>query len=237
MPKICQGVVINCIDYKEKDKLLTIFSLEEGKITAILKGCKNANAKLKFAFQPFCFAEYTIEDKGVISQAELKESFYDLALNYDRYLVGCKIIDTINKITLENVSNTQLFLSLIKSLNLLMNYPNINEKLILANFLLQALQSQGYKLNFNKCANCSNKMLTSYHYDFSIGGIVCVGCKSMYSIPISSQAFAAIRGLTNTDFSNISNLKISQNNLDIALSFLAVIFNQHFNKMFVFVII
>ena len=237
MPKICQGVVLNCVDYKEKDKLLTIFTLQEGKISAILKGCKNANAKLKFAFQPFCFAEYTIEDKGVISQAELKESFFELSQNYDRYIVGCKMLETINKITLENVSNSELFIALLKSLNLLMNYNNINEKVIFANFLLQVLQTQGYKLNFNNCANCSSKMLTSYHYDFSIGGIVCVGCKSAYSMPISQEVFVAIKGLTNIDFSNISNLKISQENLDISLMFLSMIYSQHFNKKFDFSII
>ena len=234
MPKIYQGVVLKCTDHKEKDKLLTLYTLEEGKITAILKGCKNANAKLKFAFQPFCFAEYTIEDKGVISQADLKESFYSLSQNYNRYVVGCKILDTINKITLENVSNSMLFVALLKSLNLLINYENINEKVILANFLLQALNTQGYKLNFNMCASCGSKMLTSFHYDFNIGGIVCVGCKSMHSMPITHETFIAMKGLTNIDFSNIGNLKITNNNLDLALSFLAMIYAQHFNKKFDF---
>ena len=34
------GIVLKSVDYKEKDKLLTIFSLELGKITATLKGVK-----------------------------------------------------------------------------------------------------------------------------------------------------------------------------------------------------
>ena len=234
MPKICQGIVLNSQDYKEKDKLLTIFTLEYGKISAILKGCKNANAKLKFAFQPFCFAEFTIEDKGVVSQAELKESFFELSMDYDRYLIGCKMLNLINQISLENNSNPALFVNFLKTLNLLINYEKINEKTIFAKFLLSVLDTQGYKLNFNSCACCGGKMLTSYHYDFSIGGIVCVGCKRSYSMPISKETFVAVRGLTMVDFSNIANLKISESDLIIALNFLSAIFSQHFGKKFDF---
>lgn len=234
MPKICQGIVLNSQDYKEKDKLLTIFTLEEGKIRAILKGCKNANAKLKFAFQPFCFAEFTIEDKGVVSQADLKETFYDLSLDYDRYLIGCKMLNTINQITLDNNANPKLFVNLLKSLNLLMNYKTVNEKVIFAKFLLSILEVQGYKINFNSCASCGGRMLTGFHYDFSIGGIVCVGCKKNYSMPITKEIFVALRGLTMIDFSNISNLKISESDINIVLNFLSAIFGQHFGKKFDF---
>ena len=53
-----KGIVLKSIDYKEKDKLLTIFSLELGKLTAVLKGVRQEKAKLKFAAMPFCFAEF-----------------------------------------------------------------------------------------------------------------------------------------------------------------------------------
>ena len=42
-----KGIVISSIDYKDKDKLITIFSLEKGLITAKLTGVKNPKAKMK----------------------------------------------------------------------------------------------------------------------------------------------------------------------------------------------
>ena len=234
MPKITQGIVIRSIDYKEKDKLLTIYTLEYGKITAVLKGVKNANAKLKFAYQPFCFAEFTVEDKGVISQADLKESFFDLTLNYDRYLTGCKMLELINSVTVEEIVNPQIFLTLIKSLNLLTNYENISYKIIFCKFLVDILTALGYKLNFNSCNSCGGKMLTNSYYDYSFGGIVCVGCKTINSYKIPIETLSSVKGLTVIDYSNISNLKISENNLDIALKFLSQIYSVHFNKKFEF---
>ena len=234
MPKIIQGIVLRSIDYKERDKLLTLYSLEYGKVVAILKGVKNANAKLKFAFQPFCFAEFTLEDKGVVVQAELKESFFDLTINYDRYLVGCKMLELINYVSLENVSNPQMFLTLIKSLNLLTYYENISYKLVFCKFLVDILSALGYKLNFSSCNSCGTKMLTSCYYDFSFGGIVCVGCKTLNSYKLTNEVLSSVKGLTMVDFTNITNLKITDANLDVALQFLSQIYSQHFNRKFEF---
>ena len=234
MQKIYSGIVLRSIDYKDKDKLVTIYSLEYGKITAILKGVKNNNAKLKFAYQPFCFAEFSIEEKGVITGAELKDSFFDLTLNYDRYLVGCKILELLNIITVENISNPELFVTTLKALNLLTNYENLSYRLIFAKFLVDALTSLGYKLNFNSCNNCGNKMLTSSYYDFSYSGIVCVGCKTLNSFKIPMETYSGMKSLTSIDFNNLSNLKITEKSLEIALQFLSYLYTEHFSKKFEF---
>ncbi len=53
--------MLRATDYLENDKILTLLTAEMGKITAGIKGVKKAGAKLKFAAQPFCFAEYILE--------------------------------------------------------------------------------------------------------------------------------------------------------------------------------
>ena len=50
------AIVIRAIDYKDNDRILTLYSLEKGKITAGIKGVKKAGAKLKFASEHFFFA-------------------------------------------------------------------------------------------------------------------------------------------------------------------------------------
>ena len=42
------GIVLGNIDYKENDKLVTIYSLELGVINAQLRGVKQAKSKLQF---------------------------------------------------------------------------------------------------------------------------------------------------------------------------------------------
>ena len=59
-----EGSVLQSIDYKDHDKLLTLFSPTLGKILVGARGAKKPKAKLSFAAQPFCFAEYILAEKG-----------------------------------------------------------------------------------------------------------------------------------------------------------------------------
>ena len=58
------AIVIRAIDYKESDRLLTLFTPLRGKVTAGIRGVRKPKAKLNFASQPFCFAEYVLAEKG-----------------------------------------------------------------------------------------------------------------------------------------------------------------------------
>ena len=58
------ALMLRAADYGENDKILTLLTAEYGKITAGIKGVKKPAAKLKFAAQPFCFAEYVLARRG-----------------------------------------------------------------------------------------------------------------------------------------------------------------------------
>ena len=62
MTQNVKAIVIKSNDRKEKDKNILLFSLEQGKIWATLKGVKSPNAKMKIAQNPFCFGEFILED-------------------------------------------------------------------------------------------------------------------------------------------------------------------------------
>ncbi|MDE6000931.1 MAG: DNA repair protein RecO, partial [Clostridia bacterium] len=88
MDIVVNAVMLRSVDYNENDKILTLLTAERGKITAGIKGVKKAAAKLKFAAQPFCFAEYVLASRGdkytVINAAE-SESFYDLRTDINKF--------------------------------------------------------------------------------------------------------------------------------------------------------
>ena len=58
------GIVLGGVSFGENDKILNVFTLEKGVISAKIKGVKKAGAKLKFASEPFCFAEFVFSVKG-----------------------------------------------------------------------------------------------------------------------------------------------------------------------------
>lgn len=73
-----EAVCLKTVDYREKDKLLTLLSAE-GKFTARVRSVRKPNAKLSMAAQPFCVGEYTLNGKGdffTVIGAEPKENFF-----------------------------------------------------------------------------------------------------------------------------------------------------------------
>lgn len=54
MEEKINALMIRSVDYADNDKILSLFSLEQGVISAKIRGVKKAGAKLKFAAEPFC---------------------------------------------------------------------------------------------------------------------------------------------------------------------------------------
>ena len=74
MEEKMSGIVLGGVNFSENDKILNILTLEKGVISAKIKGVKKAGAKLKFASEPFCFAEFIFSknlDKRTVIGASL----------------------------------------------------------------------------------------------------------------------------------------------------------------------
>lgn len=53
-----EGIVLRSLDYKDRQKIITLFSKEAGMISLILKGLTGRNTRLLALSSPFCQAEF-----------------------------------------------------------------------------------------------------------------------------------------------------------------------------------
>lgn len=204
------GIVLGSIDYKENDKLVTIYTLDLGVIRAQLRGVKQAKSKLKFACQPFFVGEFIIIKKSTYYQVitvNTIDSFFELTANYDRYLVASIILESIKLTQKEGMINEQLFLYVLKTIELLC-YDQINENMILIKYLLNFLKLNGYELNFDRCAICGIR-LTTASLNVGVGGLVCDTCKDMYSHSLEKNVFSSLKIINNTDLNKLSTVKLN----------------------------
>ena len=219
---LTKAICLNSIDYKEKDKQLTLFSLECGKITAVLKGVKNAKAKLKFAYSPFCFAEYQMAQNGnfkTVTNATLIDSFFDLTTNIEGYYSSMAMLDITNHVIKFDEQNVPVFILLLNSLKAIC-YEQKSPKLVLVKFCLDILQNLGYKLHFKNCTKCSLPYTSQKNLDLSSGELVCNNCKTLNSIVVSNVAFNTLKNIDNTTFDRLSTLKVNENTLNECIELL-----------------
>ena len=200
MEEKLNGIVISSINYGENDKILNVFTLEEGVVCARIKGVKKAGAKLKFASEPFCFAEFmfsTSLNKRVVIGASLIDSFYQIREDIVKFYAGTTVLEFIKKFSKENIVSPELFLLAIESLKEI-TYKDGNETVYhLIRFLLEGLRLVGYGLNLNVCLGCEKPLNGRIFFDSFSGGFFCEKCKVQDAREIKFSTFEALKEAQN----------------------------------------
>ncbi|MBE7077945.1 MAG: DNA repair protein RecO [Clostridiales bacterium] len=165
------AIVLQTLDYKDNDKLLTLFSPSLGKITAGIRGVKKPTAKLAFSAQPFCFAEYVLAEKGgryTVTGAYLHESFFSLRYDIERFYAACAAAEVCLSILQENERYDGLFIGLIGCLKALaLVEEDVAEALI--GFIQIALRESGYSLDLSFLEECEGDIGERLWFDFADG--------------------------------------------------------------------
>jgi DNA repair protein RecO (recombination protein O) len=208
--QIIKGIVLSSCDYKEKDKLVELFSVELGRITAVLRGCKAPSAKLKFAFQPFCFAEFSVVKTGKfyqITNASLIDSFFALTTDLSKYYTACILLEVAGVSVAPEEQNPKLFVLLA---NVLKNicYDGVNEYLATLKFCIVVLEMLGYKISYSKCSVCGLQYTHKIYLNLDSGEFVCDACKNSSAIIIANNTFSCIKIANNTDYLRLNSVKI-----------------------------
>lgn len=202
------GIVLSAMPFKEKDKLIHIFSVELGKVTAILKGVSSHNAKLKFASQPFCFAKFDIvksKDFFVVKGCDVIDSFFEITSDYDNFQMSSLMLEICSNILKPNILAEGLFISLIKSLQNIV-YEGVGARLVVSKFILSTLSSIGYELNFETCDNCGMKFIGDIKFDLYSGTFRCRTCSG--GEIVNKQDFTTLKIINASPFEKIKTIKV-----------------------------
>ncbi len=190
--KKLNALMLRAVDYGENDKILTLLSAEEGRITAGIKGVRKAGAKLRFASQPFCFAEYVLAERGeryTVVQASECESFYELRTDINKFYAACAVCETALALTYEGDGGENVFPECIRALTAMCRG---DESDALIEFLFDSLSRSGYGIRLDGCIKCGRKLSFGgrLNFDMDGGGFTCPDCGG--GVPASGMTYDAL---------------------------------------------
>ncbi len=220
MEEKVNGLVIKSVEYGENDKILTLFTIEKGVISAKIKGVKKAGAKLKFASEPFCFAEYVLVKRNGLSNvigASLHDSFYPIRENIVNYYAGAVVLEFIKKFCPENVVFHAFCLDSINALKSLA-YEDVKSYSVLLKFLLNGLNAIGYGIDFFACESCGEQIENEVFFDFDNGHVLCKACKSDESVQISPDTYFVLKSIS--EHKNVDNERYEKRALNMLVYYL-----------------
>lgn len=224
-----KGIVIKAVDYKDSDKIVTIFSAELGLIKARARGVKKAKAKLAFAVQPFAFIEFLLAEKGgfyTIINASSIDQFFNVTNDFDDYIFMLGALEVCEKTVKQNSPEPKLFMLLLNALNEVC-YESSNSMYVFIKFMIESLKYLGFDLELERCAICGEKLSSKiYPFSYDYNGMICPKCSNKNEfLELTMGEFAILEKINFTEMSKLSSLKfLSRNDLISVISLLVKIF-------------
>lgn len=234
-----EGIVLKYTNLGEADKILTILTRNNGKIKAVAKGCRKPKSSLLASSELFAFSEFVLY-KGSnlyhISQAETRETFYNLRNDLLKLSYAVFFVEMADAASEEELPNERLFLLLAKALYYLAE-GEIPVGLINLGYQLKLMDISGYRPSIQRCVHCGETEVREYKFDVVLGGILCEQCEKIGKnvIKISPGSVEAIRTLLNSEISRLNTLKIDNtifNEIDkLTKRFVEAHLDKHFKSL------
>lgn len=205
------AIVTRAVPYGDTDMIITLVSLEEGKLTVTAKGCLKPKAKLRYATEPMNFGEYMLAgrpERLVLADCAQIDSFSPITLDIEKYYASALILEGLQKLSPE--SQPMLFKHAIEVLKALA-YEGKGAEEGVRDFLLYALRDNGYTVDFATCNSCGC-VLDGEAVFSEKDGIVCPHCADYQGVGIDSYTRAYLSGEDNIPITlkNKANMTLSE---------------------------
>ncbi|MHB1685834.1 MAG: DNA repair protein RecO [Ignavibacteriaceae bacterium] len=177
-----EAVVLSKLNYGDTSYIISLYSKELGKISAIVKGARSPKSKLGLVTDPVNHLQVVLYKKDtrelqIISSADLLSNFTELKSDFDKLKYSQAIIELVKKLTVEHETNPRLFKGIIRILELL-NSSDEAPNILFSRFFLFFLEELGYGITLEKCSVCGKSIQPEAGLSYNFGiGILCHVCR------------------------------------------------------------
>lgn len=159
MPQIVtHAVVLRRADYRENDRMLTLFSPTLGRIDAICRGCRRQKSPLMAASEVFCAGEYVLYTAGermTVVSCAVQDTFYPLRSDFERLAHGMYCLELCAAAVQPNEENERLFMLLLRCLAHLAYSEALAPRRVTAVMLMGLTSLIGFRPHVGRCAKCA----------------------------------------------------------------------------------
>ena len=154
-----KGIIIQENNMGDFDKMLTMLTPENGKISCVAKGARRSKSALLAGTQFLCFGEYLLyqgTNTYHINSCETIEVFYNLRIDLDKLNCAVEMSKLVYSVTNENENSFEILQLLLNSLYTL-SETDKNMDLILAIFKLRLASIIGFRPDIRGCKACGTR--------------------------------------------------------------------------------
>lgn len=142
-----EGVVIKRVNFGEKDKLLTLFTKNFGKLLVLAKGIRAIHSKKAPHLELFTHVSFYVaigRNLDIVTEAYTLESFPNLRKHLEKVAYTYSIAEVLDRLCAERQEHKNIFESLLVTLQKIDKDGETKIKKIVDEFILKTLWDLGF---------------------------------------------------------------------------------------------
>ncbi|HEY9076025.1 MAG TPA: DNA repair protein RecO [Anaerolineaceae bacterium] len=185
----CEAVVLRHTDWGEADRVLTLFTQEEGKQRAVAKGARKLKSRKAGHLEPFTRVKLMLargRDFWIVTQAETVDAYLPLREDLLKTAYAAYILELIDRFTYEEGSNRLLYSLLVDTLQ---RVSEMEAPLpALRYYEIHLLDLVGFRPELFRCVKCEETIqAVDQFFSPARGGVLCPNCgkgEGARSVPV-----------------------------------------------------
>lgn len=200
--RIVNAIVLRTVNYRDFDRMLTLFSREEGKLSAAARGAHRQKSPLAAASTQFCTGEYVLEEKNGKLQVKtcmLDEAYYPLREDARKLAYAAAMVQICEEIVQPEQPAPELYDMLLRALAYLAYDPEHDAVNTVLPFLMRAMALSGHGVMLARCAVCGGR-IEDARFDEQAGGVICARHAERMLPVITAEDMAQLRRCAAGEF-------------------------------------
>ncbi len=207
-----EAVVIRHSDYGEADRLVTLYTRQQGKLRVLAKGVRKVTSRKAGHLEPFTHVSLQLaksRDLPIVTQAETIHAFLPLRADLVLTSHASYLLELVDRFTyVDESENASLFRLITESLSRLAS--KADAWLALRNYEMRLLDILGYRPRLFECANCGREILAEDQYfSYNAGGVICPRCGQglPHLLPITLETLKHLRHIQRSSYADAARAR------------------------------
>jgi len=173
------AIVLRHADWGEADRLVTLYTREQGKLRAVAKGARKITSRKAGHLEPFTHVKLQLargRSLFIVTQADTVEAYLPLRETLVMTGTASYVVELLDRFVYEEEgANPTLFRLLAETLKRLVDGEDL--WLAVRYYEMRLLDFLGFRPQLFECANCGRGIKAEdQFFSFLLGGVICPRC-------------------------------------------------------------
>lgn len=193
------ALVLREVNYKESDKILTLLTEKEGKLTVSARGCRRKDSPIASCCQLLAWGEFTLYEyngRWAVKETASERLFDGVRGDLEKIALASYFVEVTEALAEEGQPDPGLLAVTLNCLHALDKLP-VPLSQIKAAFEWRSIALAGYEPQIAQCGVCGRVQPQEPHIHLGEGTAHCAPCRDKLgegvSMPLTPAALAALR--------------------------------------------